>query len=139
MATHATFAQRLLIAGGFRRVAISVAPLISAFGGLHGRHPAGRVPGGSGAQPAHRDLPPEWQCREPDRHPINPEGANLQPGSLTGAEAGEVGRLPEVNGIPCNGQNTGLCIGLSENNEALNASPSDPFATRTKRYRDTAR
>ena len=79
------------------------------------------------ASPAISNAANSSRATNPIVSPINPEGANLQPGSLTGAEAGEVGRLPEVNGIPCNGQNTGLCIGLSENNEALNASPSDPF------------
>jgi hypothetical protein len=48
-------------------------------------------------------------------NPINPEGADLQPGSITSSDAGEVGRLPEVDGIPCTGANTGQCIGLSEN------------------------
>lgn len=91
----ATFAQRLLIAGGFA-VAISVALAHLRVRRFARRHPAGRVPGGSGAQPAHRDLPPEGNAENLIVSPINPEGANLQPGSLTGAEAGEVGRLPEV-------------------------------------------
>ncbi|HPX36009.1 MAG TPA: intersectin-EH binding protein Ibp1 [Mycobacterium sp.] len=126
MATHATFAQRLLIAGGFA-VAISVAPLVSAFGGSHAATPLAECPVGQELNPLTATCHPSGNAENPIVSPINPEGANLQPGSLTGAEAGEVGRLPEVNGIPCNGQNTGLCIGLSENNEALNASPSDPF------------
>ena len=49
-------------------------------------------------------------------NPIEPGITDLQPGALTESGAGNVGQLPEVNGIPCNGGNTGLCIGLNQNN-----------------------
>ena len=50
-------------------------------------------------------------------NPIEPGTTDLQPGSITSAEPGNVGELPEVDGIPCNGNHggggsTGECIGL---------------------------
>ncbi len=52
----------------------------------------------------------------PTTNPIEPGATDLQPGALTESDAGNVGQIPEVNGIPCNGDNTGLCMGLQENN-----------------------
>ncbi len=69
---------------------------------------------------------PETDQAPPTFNPINPENAPLQPGSITSSRPGEVGQLPEVNGIPCNGDNTGLCIGLTEENNALDARPGIP-------------
>ena len=52
-------------------------------------------------------------------NPIEPGGQQLQTGSITSSRAGDVGSLPEVNGIPCNGANSDLCIGLNEQNNSL--------------------
>ena len=128
MATDTTFAQRLLLAGGFS-VAIAAAPLVTAFTGEIDSTPLAECPAGQTLDALTATCHPESAAPNPIVSPINPEGATLQPGSLTGAEPGEVGRLPEVNGIPCNGANTGLCIGLSENNQALEATPSNPFGS----------
>jgi hypothetical protein len=128
MATHVTFAQRLLLAAGFA-VAISAAPLVSAFAAHTGPVPLAECPTGQTLDALTATCRPESEAPAPVVSPLNPEEANLQPGALTASEPGQVGRLPEVNGIPCNGGNTGLCIGLSENNEALNSSPSNPFGS----------
>ena len=37
-----------------------------------------------------------------------------------------MGRLPEVHGIPCTGDNTGLCIGLTQQDNMLEAKPDNP-------------
>ena len=128
MATHTTFAQRLLLAGGFA-VAMSAAPLVAALTGQTSSTPLAECPSGQVLNPLTATCHPESAAPAPVVSPLNPEGANLQPGSLTGTEPGQVGRLPEVNGVPCNGENTGLCIGLSENNAALDATPSNPFGS----------
>ena len=57
---------------------------------------------------------------EPGVNPIDPEKVPLQPGEVTSSRPGDVGSLPEVDGIPCNsnhsgGGSTGACIGLEEN------------------------
>lgn len=119
MAVHTTFAQRLLIAGGFA-VAASAGPVIAALA-----TPAGP------ADPALAQCPPgqvlnvnSGAC-EPvtdsgaaptTTNPIEPGITDLQPGSLTESSAGNLGQLPEINGIPCEGGNTGLCLGLNQNN-----------------------
>jgi hypothetical protein len=119
MATHTTFARRMLIAGGFA-VAVSAGPLAAALG----------TPGGPAAPalaqcPPNEVLNPNSGACEPvtdadsaptTTNPIEPGITDLQPGALTESGAGNVGQIPEVNGIPCNGDNTGLCLGLNENN-----------------------
>lgn len=52
-------------------------------------------------------------------NPIEPGGQQLETGSITSSRAGDVGSLPEVNGIPCNGANSDLCIGLNEQNNSM--------------------
>ena len=106
--------QRLLVAGGFAVVAI--AP-IAGFSAAHGAGPA--LPAVASC-PDDQILDSNGVCQPatdvvaPTFDPINPEGAQLQPGAITSSEPDRVGQLPEVDGIPCDGSNTGLCIGLSE-------------------------
>ena len=115
MATH-TFANRLLVGSSFA-VAVAAAPLVMALA-----TPA--APAG----PAQADCPmteildpvsgackPIQDVAPPTQNPINPEGANLQTGGITSGQAGDVGELPAVDGIPCTGGNTGQCIGLEQN------------------------
>ena len=64
MATHATFAQRLLIAGGFA-VAISVAPLVSAFGGSHAATPLAECPVGQELNPLTATCHPSGNAENP--------------------------------------------------------------------------
>lgn len=121
MAIHTTFTHRLLIAGGFA-VAVSAAPLVAALAA-----PAGPAAPALAQCPATEVLDPNTGACKPitdagaapqTTNPIEPGITDLQPGALTESGAGNVGQLPEVNGIPCNGDNTGLCIGLEQNNPA---------------------
>lgn len=116
MNVNASFAQRVALTGLFA-VAVAAGPLVGAvFGPATTGIPLAECPEGQSLDPLTGTCHPSSQAPLPVTDPINPEGAQLQPGSLTGTLPGEVGRLPEVNGIPCTGSNTGQCIGLSENN-----------------------
>lgn len=129
MATISTFAHRLLLAGGFA-VAVSAAPLVAAMA-----TPAGPASPALAECPATEVLDPaSGACRPiPDKaatdqtneqlNPINPEGAALQPGAITDSAPGNVGSLPEIDGIPCTGANTGKCIGLQESNAGQAVAP----------------
>lgn len=119
MATHTTFAQRLLIAGGFA-VAVSAAPLLAALA-----TPSAPAAPALAQCPPNEVLNPNSGACEPvtdasaaptTTNAIEPGITDLQPGSLTESGAGNVGQLPEINGIPCEGGNTGLCLGLNQNN-----------------------
>jgi hypothetical protein len=127
MATHTTIAHRVLAVGGFA-VAMSAAPLVAAL-----TSPAGPAsPAMATCPPTEFSDPVSGACKplttvsEPTFNPVDPGITGLQPGSVTSGQAGEVGRLPEVNGIPCNGGNTGLCIGLEQENAAKAATPQNP-------------
>ena len=119
MAIHTTFTRRMLIAGGFA-VAVSAGPLVAALG-----TPAEPAAPALAQCPPNEVLNPNSGACEPvtdadsaptTTNPIEPGITDLQPGALTESGAGNVGQLPEVNGIPCNGDNTGLCLGLNANN-----------------------
>ena len=56
-------------------------------------------------------------------NPVDPGISGLQPDAVTSSKPGEVGQLPEVNGIPCQGDNTGLCLGLEQENAAKSHVP----------------
>ncbi len=115
MTVHATFTRRLLLPGAV--LAAVAAPLAAAaIGGSPTLTPLAECPVGQTLDPLTGTCSPSSVAPQPITNPIDPEGAQLQPGSITGTAPGEVGRLPEVNGIPCDGANTGKCIGLSENN-----------------------
>ena len=55
----------------------------------------------------------------PEMAPNTPGGAypttDSAPGAITSSTPGDPSSLPEVQGIPCTGANTGQCIGLQEN------------------------
>lgn len=117
MATFTSFAHRALVAGGFA-VAVSAAPLVAALA-----TPAGPASPALAECPANEVLDPNsGACKPitdqtgPTTNPIEPGATDLAPGGLTESSQGNVGQLPEVNGIPCNGDNTGLCMGLQEDN-----------------------
>ena len=111
------------LAGGFM-LAIAAAPLVVAATS----HPAGPLPASATCPAGEVQDPASGACKpSTDKtttpgvvNPINPEGVPLQPNEVTSSRQGDVGSLPEVNGIPCNanhggGGSTGECIGLSEN------------------------
>lgn len=122
MATLSSLAQRVLLTGGFA-LAVAAGPLVTAAIS----HPAGPLPAlatcPSGEvldQASGACKPTTDKTTQPGVNPIDPEKVPLQPGEITSSRPGDVGSLPEVDGIPCNsnhsgGGSTGACIGLEEN------------------------
>jgi len=97
MATFQLPARRIILAGGFA-VAIAAAPAIAVFA----------VP------TAHTHVPSVAACPNGESEDLftdvcTPELVPNSPQMTT-----PVGGLPEINGIPCTGHNSGQCIGLSE-------------------------
>jgi hypothetical protein len=122
MTTHSSLARRILVAGGFA-FAASAAPLVVALATPGSpASPLAQCPPNevldpnSGACRPITDQPVATDLSNTD--PIAPGATNLQPGSLTESSAGNTGQIPEINGIPCEGDNTGLCMGLQMNNPA---------------------
>ncbi len=119
MVSRTVPAQRLLLAGSFT-VAALAAPLLIAV-----VSPAGPAGPALAQCPANETLDTATGVCKPANdpgstqfNPIDPGITDLQPGSVTSSKPGEIGQLPEVNGIPCQGDNTGLCIGLQQQNAA---------------------
>ena len=87
MTTFQTRAQRLILAGGFA-VAIAAAPAIALF-----------------VVPTTSTPAPVAEC---------PMGEMQDPATGMCMPAPAQGSVPEIQGIPCTGHNTGECIGLGE-------------------------
>src|SRR4051812_28206411 len=87
MVIFQTPARRLFLAGGFA-VAIAAAPAVAVFAVSTTSAPA-----------------PVAQC---------PMGEVQDPATGMCMPAPAQGSVPEIQGIPCTGQNTGECIGLGE-------------------------
>ncbi|MCW1959552.1 MAG: intersectin-EH binding protein Ibp1 [Mycobacterium sp.] len=117
MATVTTIAHRWLIAGGFA-VAVAAAPVVAAVATTAApASPAlASCPSTEVLDPNTGACKPISDQTGPTTNPIEPGVTDLAPGALTESGAGNVGQIPEVNGVPCNGDNTGLCMGLQENN-----------------------
>jgi hypothetical protein len=114
MATLTFLTNRVLVAGGFA-VAVAVAPVaIGLSNQAVPSHAVAECPATEIADPSTGACVPIADVAVPTQNPINPEGAQLQPGGLTQSTPGDVGELPAVNGIPCTGGNVGQCIGLQE-------------------------
>jgi len=115
---HAT--QRLLLAGGFA-VAVAAAPLTIALSTPGTPAPAvASCPAGEVENIATGTCKPITDQSPSTFNPINPENTKLEPNEITSSISGNVGSLPEINGIPCSGahvgsSSTGQCIGLAEN------------------------
>ncbi len=114
MATLTSFAHRVLLAGGFA-VAVSAAPLVAALTAPAGPALA-QCPSTEVLDPNTGACKPITDQTGPSTNPIEPGATDLQPGALTESLPGNVGQIPELNGVPCNGDNTGLCMGLQQNN-----------------------
>jgi hypothetical protein len=95
MATLQISARRLVLAGGFA-VAIAAAPAVAAFSA------PSVAPSFGAACPAGETEDTFTDACTPDMVPNSP------------LVEGPQGGLPEVDGIPCTGGNSGQCIGLSE-------------------------
>ena len=124
-------AQRLLLAGGFT-LAITAAPIVAALSASAtgpGTPAVATCPAGETLDTASGACKPVTDQTVPTPNPIEPGSQTLQPGSMTGSQPGNTGRLPEVDGIPCNGSNTGLCIGLSENNTTAVPQPKTSISS----------
>ena len=117
MATLGTLTNRLLVAGGFA-VAIAAAPVVATLATPSGpaSHAVAECPSTETLDPNSGACPPISDVAPQTTNPIEPGVTDLAPGALTESGTGQTGMLPEVNGIPCNGGNTGLCMGLQENN-----------------------
>ena len=108
MATFAVSTQRLIIAGGFA-LAVAVAPAIAMV---------------TVAQPTH--VVPVAACTPGEEEdvfitvctpflvPNSPSGFTSIPGNPD---------IPEIDGIPCTGRDSGACIGLAEDQQAEGPQP----------------
>ena len=121
--------RRLLLAGGFALVVAAPIGAIAVSGGASMAPVLASCPDGETFDETTGGCLPGSVTAPATLNPINPEGANLQPGSVTSSDPGEVGRLPEVDGIPCTGANTGTCIGLSENQPAGIEQPQSTLSS----------
>lgn len=105
---------RFVLAGALALSALTV-PALSVLGAPVGSSvPLASCPAGELIDPATGGCVAATDVTAATPNPINPEGADLQTGSITSSDPANLGQLPEINGIPCDGGNTGLCIGLSE-------------------------
>jgi hypothetical protein len=102
MATLKNSARRLAIAGGFA-LAVAAAPAVAAFT-LPSTGPAPAV---ATCAPGEVTNTATGECA--------PGPVDTKPGEVSNSMPGDAGSLPEVQGIPCTGANTGTCIGLQEN------------------------
>lgn len=120
--------RRLLLAGGFA-LALSAAPLVAAtmsaptatIGPALASCPAGEV-----LDPASGACKPKTMPTTATPNPIDPEKVALQPGQITSSLPGDVGTLPEVDGVPCTGGaggggSTSECIGLEQSQSTYKA------------------
>ena len=104
----------MFLAGAIALSALAV-PALSVLGSLGASAaPMASCPAGELIDPTGGGCVAVTEAAPTTLDPINPEGAALQTGSLTSSNPANLGQLPEIHGIPCNGDNTGLCIGLSE-------------------------
>lgn len=110
MATFPLCARRLLLAGGFA-VAVAAAPAL-AMAALPTSAPATSLACPVGEE---EDLF-IGEC-------VPHTSPNVGVSSVAGNPS-----LPAVNGIPCTGGNTGECIGLSEEQQAMGPAP-EPEST----------
>jgi len=113
MATLSNPARRLALAGGFA-FAIAAAPVMAAL-----------------AAPSAGPVPTVAAC--PAGEKVNVETGACEPGTPSGeisqSTPGDNNSLPEVNGIPCTGANTGQCIGLQEVQEAPVVEPHSTISS----------
>jgi hypothetical protein len=99
-------ARRLIIAGGFA-LAVAAAPAVAAFAGPS----AG--PMAQTTCPAGEESDMYTGVCVPHTVPNSPAVPAATPPSPFGSIAGNPD-LPQVDGIPCTGSNSGQCIGLAE-------------------------
>nr|WP_059016690.1 hypothetical protein [Mycobacterium sp. M26] len=122
MANSSSVGRRILLAGGLS-IAIAAAPA-AAFVALPSHAPAGPAiacPAGEVEDIYIGECTPELVPNAPGGNYPTPS-----PGGSGGVEfstPGDPGSVPEVQGIPCTGANTGQCIGLEEDQPAPVVQP----------------
>jgi hypothetical protein len=114
MAISSSVGRRVLLAGGFS-IAIAAAPAVAFVASPSGA-PAGAAiacPAGESEDLYTDQCIPEMVPNQPGgNYPTSTSGG----GNTTYSTPGDSNSLPEIQGIPCTGHNTGQCIGLQENN-----------------------
>jgi len=116
MATLKNSARRLAIAGGFA-LAVAAAPAVAAF----------TVPS-IGPAPAVAECAPGEVVNTAGVGCL-PAPVDTKPGEISNSLPGDANSLPEVQGIPCTGANTGTCIGLQENQPLPNVEPHSSISS----------
>lgn len=106
MATLELSARRLILAGGFA-VAVAAAPAIAVF----------TVPGSAVLAQCPAGEEEDLYTGVCVPHTVPNSGASPF-SSIPGNPD-----LPSVDGIPCTGHNSGQCIGLAEESEAMGPQP----------------
>jgi hypothetical protein len=107
MATFQLPARRLILAGGFA-VAVAAAPAVAVFAVPTAGLPAPSI----AACPSGESEDIYTGVCVPELVPNSPEFQATSPGGL-----------PEIDGIPCTGGNSGQCIGLAEEQQAEGPQP----------------
>ena len=97
--------KRLILAGGFA-VAVAVAPAIAVFA-VPSAVPLAQCPAGEEEDQFTGSCIP---------HTVPNSGSSFS--SIPGNPD-----LPSVDGVPCTGHNSGQCIGLAEESEAMGPQP----------------
>ena len=116
MATLKNSARRLAIAGGFA-LAVAAAPAMAAF-----TFPStGPAPAVAECAPGEVVNPASGECA--------PGPVDTRPGDISNSTPGDANSLPEVQGIPCTGANTGQCIGLQEEQPLPNVEPHSSISS----------
>jgi hypothetical protein len=98
--------KRMILAGGFA-VAVAIAPAIAVFAVPSASAPQAQCPGGEEEDQFTGVCVP---------HTVPNSGSSFS--SIAGNPD-----LPSVDGIPCTGHNSGECIGLAEESEAMGPQP----------------
>jgi hypothetical protein len=98
--------KRLILAGGFA-VAVAAAPAIAVFAVPSASVPLAQCPAGE-EEDVYTGI-----CLP---HTVPNSGATFS--SIPGNPA-----IPAIEGVPCTGRNSGECIGLAEESEAMGPQP----------------
>ncbi len=129
-----TLAQRLLLAGGFALAAAAI-PLTIGLSATADPSAVATCPPGETLDTASGACKPNTDVTtDTTLNPLDPENTALQPDEITSSAEGDVGELPEVDGIPCTGAGgggggTGECIGLEESQGNTYTKPVVPTAS----------
>jgi hypothetical protein len=116
MATLKNSARRLAIAGGFA-LAVAATPAVAAF----------TLPS-TGSPPAVAQCPP-GEVVNPANGQCVPGPLSTNPGQISNSTPGDPNSVPEVQGIPCTGANTGECIGLQEEQQPPVVEPRSTISS----------